>query len=173
MAFEAGNRFWEIRSKHGKDKLFASPELMWEAAVEYFAWCDANPLIEIDFRGKDAQEVQIPKMRPYTMQGLCGYMGCSVSYFREFKRTQKGIAFDYLTVIARIEDVVYNQKFSGAASGFLNPNIIARDLGLADKTESKVHTSVTAVDYSKLSDEALEEIINATRSNEGESGEGA
>lgn len=173
MAAPLGNKFWQIRSKHGKDKLFASPELMWDAAQEYFEWCDANPLIEIDFRGKDADEVQIPKMRPYTMQGLCGYLDCSVAYFREFKRTPRANAEGYLVVIARIEDIVYNQKFSGAASGFLNPNIIARDLGLADKTESKVHTSVTAVDYSKLSDEALEEIINATRSNEGESGEGS
>lgn len=90
-----------------------------------------------------------------------------------FEEVERGFAEGYLVVIARIEDIVYNQKFSGAASGFLNPNIIARDLGLADKTESKVHTSVTAVDYTKLSDEAIEEIINATRSNEGESGEGS
>jgi hypothetical protein len=33
---------------------------------------------------------------------------------------------------------MYAQKFEGAASGAFNANIIARDLGLADKTEMKV-----------------------------------
>ena len=42
---------------------------------------------------------------------------------------------DYMSVITRIEETIYNQKFTGAASGFLNPNIIARDLGLVDKKE--------------------------------------
>ena len=37
-----------------------------------------------------------------------------------------------------IEQVVRNQKFSGAASFQLQPNLIARDLGLADRQE---HTS--------------------------------
>jgi hypothetical protein len=43
---------------------------------------------------------------------------------------------DFSQVITRIEKIIYNQKFTGAASGFLNPNIIARDLGLTDKVES-------------------------------------
>ena len=30
------------------------------------------------------------------------------------------------------------QQFEGAAAGFLNPNIIARKLGLTDKSEVKV-----------------------------------
>ena len=125
-----GNQFWKLRSKHGRDKLFATPKLMWEAACEYFQWCDDNPLIEIDFMGKNITRVEKPKMRPYTLQGLCLYLDCSISYFREFK---KGCPKDFLSVITRIEEIIYNQKFSGAAAGFLNPNIIARDLGLVDK----------------------------------------
>jgi hypothetical protein len=31
--------------------------------------------------------------------------------------------------------VIYEQKFTGAAADLLNPNIIARDLGLADKQD--------------------------------------
>jgi hypothetical protein len=41
-----------------------------------------------------------------------------------------------MEVITRIDKYIYNQKFEGAAAGFLNPNIIARDLGLADKTDN-------------------------------------
>ena len=40
MAAPKGNQFWMLRSKHGRDKLFATPEALWEAACEYFQWCD-------------------------------------------------------------------------------------------------------------------------------------
>lgn len=139
MGAPKGNRFWELRTKHGLDKLFASPELMWEAAVEYFEWCEDNPLIEVDFRGKDATQVELPKMRPFTIHGLTLYLGCNVQYFSEFHDNVKNVKEDdkkeFALVITRIKQVIYDQKFSGAAAGFLNPNIIARDLGLRDKTD--------------------------------------
>lgn len=138
MAATKNNKFWEIRSKHGRDKLFATPELMWEAACEYFEWCLANPLIEIDFRGASLRKVRIPKMRPFTMQGLCLYLDCSTSYFRTFKSVATEAHKDFLTIIEKIEETIYNQKFSGAAAGFLNANIIARDLGLKDNSETKL-----------------------------------
>lgn len=140
MAAPKGNQFWKLRSKHGRDKLFETPELMWEAACEYFEWCENNPFIEIDFRGKDLQEVEIPKMRPFTLYGLCIFMGCSTGYFREFK---KDCSKDFVSVVTRIEEVIYNQKYSGAASGFLNPNIIARDLGLIDKQDIKQEVTIS------------------------------
>lgn len=133
--FEQGNRFWELRSKHGRDKLFESPSLMWEAACEYFQWCEDNPLIETDWVGKDAEEVRRPKMRAFTLHGLTSYLGCSTDYFKSFKNQERIDKADFLPVITRIEETIYNQKFTGAAAGFLNANIIARDLGLADKQE--------------------------------------
>lgn len=136
MAAPKGNQFWKLRSKHGRDKLFASPDLLWEAACEYFEWCEKNPLIEIDFKGKDADKVELPKMRVFTLQGLCLYMDCSTSYFRQFK-SERSENKDFVTVIEKIEETVYNQKFTGAAAGFLNANIISRDLGLLDRSEIK------------------------------------
>lgn len=135
MAAPVGNRFWELRSKHGRDKLFETPEDLWQAACEFFAWCDENPLIETDYRGKDLVQVEIPKMRAYTLKGLTLYLDCNEAYFRQFQ-DKKGEGFS--TVIERIENVIYTQKFTGAAAGFLNPLIISRDLGLKDKTESEL-----------------------------------
>lgn len=135
MAAPAGNQFWKLRSTHGRDKLFASAELMWTAAEEYFEWCEANPLIEIDFKGKDADRVELPKMRAITLHGLCRYLDCNTAYFRQFKASLPENEKDFSTVITRIEEVIYDHKYTGAAAGFLNPNIIARDLGLTDKKE--------------------------------------
>ena len=134
-----GNKFWELRSKHGRDKLFATPELLWEATGEFFQWILDNPLEETDFRGKDADRVILPHIRPFTMQGLCSYLDCSTSYFRTFKSTllkkDDKLSKDFLSVLTRIEETVYRQKFEGAATGFYNANIIARDLGLTDKKD--------------------------------------
>lgn len=137
MAAPKGNQFWKLRSKHGRDKLFASPELLWKAACEYFGWCDENPLIEIDYKGKDADRVSIPKMRPYTLQGLCLYLDCNTEYFRHFKKNLKDDEIDFYRVVTRIEETIYNQKFTGAASGFLNQSIIAFDLGLARRQQDQ------------------------------------
>lgn len=137
MAFEKGNKFWEIRSKHGRDKLFSSPEILWEAAIEYFKWCDDNPLMEAKafaFRGIVTVE-SLPKMRAYTLDGLCLYLDCSSSYFRVFKSRDTVVKELWESTIDKIERTIYNQKFTGAAADLLNPVIIARDLGLAEKQE--------------------------------------
>jgi hypothetical protein len=136
-----GNKFWQIRSKHGRDKLFANPQLLLEAAAEYFEWCDKNPfkayenkVVSVgDGGGSVVQEVSVRKKRPYTMEGLCNYLDCALSYFREFRRTSTDKGF--LTVIEKIQQVVYDQQFGGASSGFFNANIISRALGLVDKQD--------------------------------------
>ena len=135
MPAPKGNQFWKIRTKHGRDKLFASPELLRKAACLYFEWCEANPLMEVDFKGKDADRVELPKMRAFTMQGLCSYLNCNTAYFRTFKAQLPDTDKDFNTVITWIEETVYNQKFTGAAAGFLNANLISRDLGLIDKKD--------------------------------------
>lgn len=135
MAAPIGNKFWKLRSRHGRDTLFASPELLWEAACEYFEWCEANPLIEVDYRGKDLARVELPKMRPFTLHHLCNYLDCGAAYFRQFKSDVEGFS----TVVTRIEQIIYTQKFEGAATGFFNANIIARDLGLHEVSTINVN----------------------------------
>ncbi len=133
-----GNQFWKLRAKHGRDKLFKTPELLWEAACEYFDWCDKNPLSEqkaFAYQG-EITKTDLYKMRAYTMSGLCLYLDCTDDYFRSFKSQNRDDKKDYITVIGKIEKTIYTQKFTGAAADLLNANIIARDLGLADKTEN-------------------------------------
>ncbi len=158
MAAPRKNIFWTLRSKHGRDKLFASSDLMWEAACEYFTWCTNNPIIDPrSFGGK--QKIQ----RPFTMEGLCRFLDCNTAYFRTFKKQLAADEEDFNTVIINIQETVYQQKFENAAIGVYNQSIIARDLGLTDKTETKVDAIVSEIDYDLLSDAALEEIINARR----------
>jgi hypothetical protein len=143
MAAPQGNEFWKHRSKHGRDKIFSSPEILLEEALKYFQWCIDNPLIELDYRGKDAKPVEIPKMRAFTWDGLELFLG--VESLREYKTNETYKEFSQ--VITRIGKIIYDQKFTGAAAGFLNPNIIARDLGLKEQTDvtslgEKVSTTI-------------------------------
>lgn len=131
-----GNKYWQLRSKHGRDKLFATPELLWEAAKEYFEWCDNNPVLKEDYVGKDANRVERQLQRPYTISGLCVYIDASRQWWNEFR---SNASKDFLVVLSRIEEIIYSQKFDGAAVGVFNQSIIARDLGLVERTESKVN----------------------------------
>lgn len=141
MGAPKGNQFWKLRSKHGRDKLFASPELMWDAACEYFQWCEDNPWqkVETTVKTNGIDVKTIPTERPFTMQGLCLYLDCNTKYFNNFKSQLPDDEKDFNYIITRIEETIYKQKFEGAAVGAFNSNIIARDLGLKDQTENTNH----------------------------------
>jgi hypothetical protein len=130
-----GNQFWKLRLKHGRDTIIKSPEELWSNFIEYAQWIEDNPLLEVDFRGKDATQVVLPKMRPMlksTFAIMCGY-SCWDNLI-EVLKTKDGFS----QIITRIEACIYSQKLEGAASGFFNSNIIARELGLTDKQENKL-----------------------------------
>ena len=138
MAAPAGNQFWKMRAKHGRDHIFKTPEALWEAAQEYFEATDERKWNRTEFNGKDAVKCDVPIETPYTLTGLCLFLGVNTAYFRQFKAEGEN-AKDFSTVIARIEEIIYTQKFEGAAVGIFQPMIIARDLGLAEKNTTTLN----------------------------------
>ena len=154
MSATKGNQFWKLRSKHGRDLLFESPELLWESACEYFDSVEENPFISEETTSKisHVEHKEIRHKRPFTLHALCLYLDCSRNYFNMFKQTcDTDLKKDFLAVITRIEDVIYSQKFEGASAGLFNSNIIARDLGLAEKTINE-NTNVPLMNIDPLSD---------------------
>lgn len=124
--------FWKRRCKHGRDKIFSSKEVLWDSACDYFSWVDSNPLYETKafaFQGVVTTE-EIPKMRAMTMNGLCLFLGIGESTLHDYGKRD-----DFSAVVDLIRKTIYEQKFTGAAADLLNANIIARDLGLRDKSE--------------------------------------
>ena len=120
-----------MRSKHGRDKLFASSDALWEACCEYFEWVEENPLYEdkvFAFQGVTFHEPQA-KMRAMTINGICIFLDIDMSTWQDWRKDK-----DFSFVVTRAEKIIYEQKFTGAAADLLNPNIIARDLGLSDKS---------------------------------------
>lgn len=151
MPAPKSNKFWEARTSHGRDKLFADDEILWAAAIEYFEWVEDNPLWEskvTQFQGAPVDMI-IPKMRAMTIEGLRLFLDISHTTWANYKRHK-----DFIAVTEKIEDVIRSQKFAGAAADLLNANIIARDLGLRDKTETE-HTGNVGV--TDLTEEGLDE----------------
>lgn len=135
MAAPKGNQFWKARTKHGRDKIFASSDLLWEACCEYFEWVEANPLVEhkpFAFQGASWIE-EVPKMRAMTIGGLCIFLDITTETWFQWRKDN-----DFSDVVKRAEEIIRDQKFAGAAADLLNASIISRDLGLADKRD---HTS--------------------------------
>jgi hypothetical protein len=132
MAAPKGNQFWKVRSSHGRNPIFAAPDQLWKGCAEYFEWVEKNPLQESQafaYQG-EVKIQQIPKMRAMTITGLCIFLDIATVTWNDY-RTKEGFS----NVTTRAEDIIRSQKFEGASAGLLNANIIARDLGLADKNE--------------------------------------
>lgn len=123
---------WKVR-KVGQPPAFESPVEMWERSVEYFEWCKRETIEEIklfNFQGVISSG-EVPHMRAMTQAGLCAFLNIGVSTWHDYKKKP-----EFSEVTKTIEEIMYEQKFSGAAAGMLNPNIIARDLGLVDNSNT-------------------------------------
>lgn len=132
MSAPRGNEFWKARSSHGRSPKFASPAILADACEEYFQWVEDNPLWEskpFAYQG-EVTIAALPKMRAMTIGGLCLFLDIDQTTWADYRGRE-----DFSLVTTRVEATIRAQKFEGASADLLNPNIIARDLGLADKSE--------------------------------------
>ncbi len=130
--FATGNRFWEARSKNGRGRIFETGDQLWEACVEYFVWVDDHPLFEVkvaQYQGVPI-DMPVPKMRAMSISGLCVFLGITRETWYQWREVD-----ELKEVVSKVEDVIYTQKFTGAAADLLNANLIGRDLGISEKTE--------------------------------------
>jgi len=144
MPAPKGNQFWRARATHGRNKIFNTPDDLWSACCEYFDWVEDNPLTEEQaspFKG-EVTRYDVNKNRPMTISGLCLFLDIDDETWSNYKKRE-----DFFGIIKKAEKIIYNQKFAGAAAGFFNSNIIARDLGLVDA--QKVENTHKVVDDGK------------------------
>jgi len=120
-----------------REKTFASPQDLWEAFAGYYEWVKDNPWYKSEpiKSGENAGDlIKVPTERPMTLGGFATHVGMSERRLSDYGRLESHI--EYRPVYERIVDIIRAQKFEGAAVGAFNANIIARDLGLAEKTDN-------------------------------------
>lgn len=145
MATEFGVSEWRQQSKRdiGRPKAIESPEAMWKLACKYFADIDEKPFLKQeaiksgDFAGTT---MEVETIRPYTINGFEVFLfkRSIISDIWDYRKNTDEKYNDYQPVMRAIEKIIFDQKFSGAAVGAFNSNIIVRELGLADSTKVEV-----------------------------------
>lgn len=147
MPAPKGNEFWKARASHGRPAIYEDANELWSDCLEYFQWVEDNPLPaaeSVKHQGKGVI-MHLPRMRAMTIIGLCNFLQISHDTWEAYRKRK-----DFSVVTTRAEAIIFQQKFEGASADLLNHNIIARDLGLRDKSEIK--TSVVLI---KSEDEGL------------------
>lgn len=154
MAAPKKNTYWKLAKgfPSGSDRKY-TPQELWDKAVDYFKWVEDNPLLEEKLFGTGLKDT-VKKMRAMTIIEFCVFAGIARSTFQLYEKDEA-----YSVITARIRDIIYDQKFTGAAAGLLESNIIARELGLVDKKDVTTKgQNVTASPLNDLPTEALLEI---------------
>jgi hypothetical protein len=138
MAIQKGQQLWKLNKNFGQ--LYTDPNMLREHIEGYFEWAEANPLEEevVSFFQGEPCRTSIYKRRAFTITGLCVYLGVSMSAWRMWRETRKELQ----EVVAWADNIMFEQKFTGAAAGQFNANLIGRDLGLVDKQEQTSTTTV-------------------------------
>jgi hypothetical protein len=130
MGAPQNNKYWKLRTDLSEDGKKISVKDLIKRTQEYIDRCVNEKLYEKDWVGKDAYEVQRPKMIVMSVYGLCAYLGINRNTFYDWKNDKK-----YSNIITHIEDIFRAYNLEGTSAGFLNPNIIARLEGLTEKQD--------------------------------------
>ena len=98
---------------------------------------------------------------PLTMEGFEEYVadipGMPLSLEQYFSN-RDGRYEDFVAICSRIRRSIRKDQIEGGMVGQYNASITQRINGLVEKTESKVEAKVEQIDYSQLSESALNEI---------------
>lgn len=125
------HEIWRLRATSYGPQAKASPALLWAACCEYFELIESNPLQEEKlFSSKMGVERAVTsKMRAMSLRGLLVFIGLTRAEWNDLAD-----ADGFKIICETAENTMYAQKFAGAAAGLLNANLIARDLGLFEKS---------------------------------------
>lgn len=129
MAPPKGNTYWMLANGYGKKPKRYTPEGLRKVALEYFQWNHKNPLVEEKVFGS-GKRMKVKKMRAMSIREFCIFAKMSRDTFNHYEKEDA-----YSDICGLIKDIIYTQKFQGAAADLLNPAIIVRELGLADKKD--------------------------------------
>ena len=108
-----------------------TPEQFWAAAVNYFSWCDNNPLgtRETSY-GAGGNVKSIYKReyaRPYTLTGLCIHCGVTEKWINEIRNnmTQESLWYQ---VIEKVIFVIYTQNVEYSIVGMFDKNLSQKQI---------------------------------------------
>lgn len=114
--------------KRGRPRKYEPIEL-WEKFLEYLEFVKEHPAkIERSFSsGVIAVHTE---ERPLKLIDFYKFAGITQRMFQYYETNE-----EFTVITAHIRDLIFSQKFDGAARGKFDSNLIARDLGIGDKLD--------------------------------------
>lgn len=163
----------EVKEKKAfvKPKYIKDAQTMWEHFKNYVQETKSNPFKIKDWVGKDAWEVKREKERPLTMEGFEEYCAENeiIQDLGDYFRNKDNRYSEYATICQRILNSIRRDQIEGGLANIYNPSITQRLNGLTDKQEIKQELTAeikSNVDYSKLSDATLTDLLNNSQKND-------
>jgi hypothetical protein len=95
-------------------------------------------MYKVEYVGKDGRIERTPLETPITFEGFECYLADNnvINDLGDYASNKGGNYDDYSTTITRITKNCFVHNFKGASVGLFNPNIIAKKLGLVEKTQT-------------------------------------
>lgn len=134
-----------------KKKYIETPEKLWELFLSYVEKERENPMYKREYAGKNGETKDTPLMVPITFEGFECYLWDEgvIQDLGDYSKNDNGRYTSYAPIITRIRQNCFVQNFKGASVGLFNANIIAKKLGLVEKTENKHEVSEIVIKYDR------------------------
>lgn len=136
----------------GNHKYIETPDKLWEYFEDYVNHERDNPMFKTEYVGKDGDRVLTPLQVPITFEGFECYLADKgyISDLGDYSSNKNNSYSEFSTIIKRIRNNCFSQNFKGAAVGLFSATLISRKLGLSDKQDVTVNTSVPILSIDPL-----------------------
>lgn len=122
--------------ERGRPKKIETPDRFLELFYTFREWYSNQKVITRQL-SKIGEIVEIPHTPPLTWAAFDAWLfeHKHIVDSQDYRQNTDNRYEDYKGVVRAINNIMFSQKFSGAACGAYNNNIIARELGLSEKKE--------------------------------------
>lgn len=134
----SNSEHWKVINSGGR-QVSNTPQQLWEQAVEYFRWCDENPIKAkrtLTSGKTQGEKVTVEFVRPYTIKAMCLHCNISERYLKDIQDAgDKGNEWYY--VVEKILTIIYTQNLEGAIVDMYNPIMVSKVLNLDKPGENE------------------------------------
>jgi hypothetical protein len=121
----------------GRPKKIETADEMMKHFTAYEEEVRSHPIKVVDFKGKDADRVEMEYRRPLTLEGFevyC-YNNNIIKNLGDYFANTEGRYKDFTTICSHIRRIIRTDQIEGGMAGVYNPSITQRLNGLVDKRE--------------------------------------
>jgi len=120
-----------------------TPDSFLKKAMEYFSWCDDNPIKSkrtLTSGKTQGAKVEMEFVRPYTIKGLCLHCNIPEKFLIDISKTFNPEE-EWRVVVEKALMVIYNQNLEGGIVDMYNPILVSKVLNL-DKQQDNTQASI-------------------------------